>query len=167
MAQPADGTRLGNQGVVAFAIGTGKMQRLDRHFALELRIPGKIYDALGSASEFTANLKATDHLFHGVILACRGVAGVIAASPVAKKRLPPYHSNMEPTDAKDSPEVLQARLVELRTEHRDLDAAISQMTLLPPDDQLLLRRLKKRKLLIKDRISALERLLDPDPDEYA
>ncbi|MCX7162606.1 MAG: DUF465 domain-containing protein [Betaproteobacteria bacterium] len=74
---------------------------------------------------------------------------------------------MEPTDAKDSPEVLQARLVELRTEHRDLDAAISQMTLLPPDDQLLLRRLKKRKLLIKDRISALERLLDPDPDEYA
>ena len=72
---------------------------------------------------------------------------------------------MEPIDANQSPEVLQARLVELRTEHRDLDEAIDRLTLVPPDDQLLLRRLKKRKLLIKDRISALERLLDPD--EYA
>jgi hypothetical protein len=74
---------------------------------------------------------------------------------------------MEPTDANDPPEVLQASLVELRMEHRDLDKAISRMTLTPPEDQLMLRRLKKRKLLIKDRISALERLLDPDPDEYA
>ena len=74
---------------------------------------------------------------------------------------------MEPNDLNDSPEVLQARLVELRTEHRDLDEAINRMMLTPPEDQLLLRRMKKRKLLIKDRISALERMLDPDPDEYA
>lgn len=74
---------------------------------------------------------------------------------------------MEPNDPTDSPEVLQARLLELRIEHRDLDEAISRMTMTPPDDELLLRRLKKRKLLIKDRVSALERLLDPDPDEYA
>lgn len=74
---------------------------------------------------------------------------------------------MEPNDPTDSPEVLQARLVELRTEHRDLDEAIHRMTMAPPDDELMLRRLKKRKLLIKDRVSALERLLDPDPDEYA
>ncbi|MCX7168631.1 MAG: DUF465 domain-containing protein [Rhodocyclales bacterium] len=74
---------------------------------------------------------------------------------------------METNDATDAPEVLQARLVELRTEHRDLDDAISRLTLTPPEDQLLLRRLKKRKLLIKDRISVLERMLDPDPDEYA
>lgn len=74
---------------------------------------------------------------------------------------------MEPNDPTESPEVLQARLVELRIEHRDLDEAISRMTLTPPDDQLLVRRLKKRKLLIKDRISVLERTLDPDPDEYA
>ena len=72
---------------------------------------------------------------------------------------------MEPIDANQPPELLQARLVELRTEHRDLDEAIDRLTLVPPEDQLLLRRLKKRKLLIKDRISALERLLDPD--EYA
>ena len=74
---------------------------------------------------------------------------------------------MEPNDPTDPPEVLQARLVELRIEHRDLDEAISRMTTTPPEDELLLRRLKKRKLLIKDRISALERMLDPDPDEYA
>lgn len=72
---------------------------------------------------------------------------------------------MESNDATDAPEVLQARLVELRTEHRDLDDAITRLTLTPSEDQLMLRRLKKRKLLIKDRISALERLLDPD--EYA
>jgi hypothetical protein len=74
---------------------------------------------------------------------------------------------MDPDNPIDTPDVLQARLVELRSEHRDLDEAISRMTTTPPDDQLLLRRLKKRKLLIKDRISILERMLDPDPDEYA
>ena len=72
---------------------------------------------------------------------------------------------METDDATDPPEVLQARLVELRIEHRDLDEAINRLTLAPSDDQLMLRRLKKRKLLIKDRVSALELLLDPD--EYA
>lgn len=89
------------------------------------------------------------------------------ASRVAKNRLHQYHSAMEPIDANATPEMLQARLVDLRTEHRDLDDAISRLTQTPPEDQLLLRRLKKRKLLIKDRISALERMLDPNPDEYA
>ncbi|MCF8199375.1 MAG: DUF465 domain-containing protein [Sulfuritalea sp.] len=74
---------------------------------------------------------------------------------------------MESDDAIESPETLQTRLLELRIEHRDLDEAIQLMTVTPPEDQLLLRRLKKRKLLIKDRISLLERMLDPDPDEYA
>ena len=72
---------------------------------------------------------------------------------------------MEPIDANQSPEVLQARLVELRTEHRDLDESISRLTLVPSEDELMLRRLKKRKLLIKDRISTFERMLGPD--EYA
>jgi len=74
---------------------------------------------------------------------------------------------MESKDQFDTPEALQARLVDLRIEHRDLDEAINRLTVTPADDQLLLRRLKKRKLLIKDRISALERMLDPNPDEYA
>jgi hypothetical protein len=72
---------------------------------------------------------------------------------------------MAANDANETPEALRARLVELRVEHRDLDEAIDRLTLTPPEDDLMLRRLKKRKLMIKDRISALERLLDPD--EYA
>lgn len=72
---------------------------------------------------------------------------------------------MAANDAPETPEGLRANLVELRVEHRDLDEAIDRLTLAPPEDDLLLRRLKKRKLMIKDRISALERLLDPD--EYA
>lgn len=74
---------------------------------------------------------------------------------------------MAANDASETLEALQARLVELRIEHRDLDEAIDRLTHAPTDDQLMLRRLKKRKLLIKDRISQLERMLDPDPDEYA
>lgn len=72
---------------------------------------------------------------------------------------------MAANDESDTPEAVQARLVELRIEHRDLDEAIDRLILVPPDDQLMLRRLKKHKLLIKDRISQLERMLDPD--EYA
>ena len=60
---------------------------------------------------------------------------------------------------------LPNELERLRKEHRDLDESIAQMTASPPDDQLVLRRLKKRKLLIKDSIVAIERQLDPD--EYA
>ncbi|MBX3680031.1 YdcH family protein [Cognatazoarcus halotolerans] len=57
---------------------------------------------------------------------------------------------------------LGARLEELRIEHRDLDEAIARLTATPTDDQLMLRRLKKRKLLLKDRIALLERMLTPD-----
>jgi hypothetical protein len=53
-------------------------------------------------------------------------------------------------------------LHEMQVEHRDLDLVIDHLTLNPPPDQLLIRRLKKRKLLIKDRISQLERMLVPD-----
>lgn len=58
---------------------------------------------------------------------------------------------------------LSSRLATLATEHRDLDAIIAQISMAPPPgDELLLRRLKKRKLLLKDRIAIIKRLLDPD-----
>ena len=53
-------------------------------------------------------------------------------------------------------------LHEMQVEHRDLDLVIDHLTLNPPPDQLLIRRLKKRKLLLKDRISQLELMLVPD-----
>lgn len=67
---------------------------------------------------------------------------------------------MEP--ANDEPGNLRAQLQELRVEHRDLDGAIDRLEGAPPHDELLLRRLKKRKLHLKDRISQIERLLEPD-----
>jgi hypothetical protein len=57
---------------------------------------------------------------------------------------------------------LRARLEELRIEHRDLDDAIARLADMPSEDELVLRRLKKRKLVLRDRIAAIEHLLDPD-----
>ncbi len=55
-------------------------------------------------------------------------------------------------------------LFELREEHRDLDLAINRMATDPRQDQLQLRRLKKRKLKLKDWITRLESRLIPDLD---
>lgn len=54
------------------------------------------------------------------------------------------------------------RLKELRIEHQDLDQVISRLVIDPHVDQIMLRRLKKRKLLIKDMITQLESDRIPD-----
>jgi hypothetical protein len=54
------------------------------------------------------------------------------------------------------------RLRELRIEHRDLDDVICRLSLDLYVDELQLRRLKKRKLLLKDQILRLESELIPD-----
>lgn len=59
---------------------------------------------------------------------------------------------------------LETRLEALRLEHRDLDDAISHMQAGPYVDQLQLRRLKKRKLQLKDFIARLESARIPDLD---
>ena len=58
----------------------------------------------------------------------------------------------------------RATLNELEVEHRDLNLIIDHLasTPLPEQDQLLTHRLKKRKLLLKDKIYHLERMLVPD-----
>ncbi len=55
-----------------------------------------------------------------------------------------------------------ARLAMLRTEHRDLDAAIEALRAAARPDQLQLARLKKRKLRLRDEIALLEDLSIPD-----
>ena len=53
------------------------------------------------------------------------------------------------------------RLIELRIEHADLDSLIDRAVAESPDDDLALRRLKKRRLLLRDQIARLEGQLDP------
>ncbi len=57
---------------------------------------------------------------------------------------------------------MRKRLAALRSEHRDLDAAIDALTAAGSTDQLQIARLKKRKLGIKDQISVFEDYLIPD-----
>jgi len=66
---------------------------------------------------------------------------------------------MQQTDEKAA---ITLRLDTLRLEHRDLDAVIAQLTSQIKADQLLLKRMKKRKLWIKDMIAKLESKLIPD-----
>ena len=57
---------------------------------------------------------------------------------------------------------IRDQLNEIEIEHRDLDLVIAHMLENPPPDELLIRRLKKRKLGLKDRIILLEQMLTPD-----
>ena len=60
------------------------------------------------------------------------------------------------------PEDIQRRIIELEVEHRDLDAVIDRLADDARHDQLQLRRLKKRKLQLKDHITLLKMQLVPD-----
>ena len=65
----------------------------------------------------------------------------------------------------DDPAEITRRLAELRLEHRDLDTAIDVLAhadRLGEHDDLALKRLKRRKLMLKDCIARLESALIPD-----
>ncbi len=64
-------------------------------------------------------------------------------------------------EIEDEPAV-RARLEEYRLEHRALDTAIERLVSDPAMNQMQLRRLKKRKLVLKDVIAKLESRLIPD-----
>jgi hypothetical protein len=59
-------------------------------------------------------------------------------------------------------EALRELLGRLREEHRDLDAAIAALEAAGARDALQIKRLKKRKLVLKDRIGEIEDQLTPD-----
>ena len=59
-------------------------------------------------------------------------------------------------------DTLQERLATLRLEHRDLDDVIRRLGDSTPFDELQIRRLKKRKLALKDQIIRLESVIVPD-----
>jgi len=55
----------------------------------------------------------------------------------------------------------QRRLIELRIEHADLDSLVDRIVHDAPVDELLLRRLKKRRLALRDMVARLEIALEP------
>jgi hypothetical protein len=57
---------------------------------------------------------------------------------------------------------LRTELAKLQQEHRDLDAAIAALNGSPGHDQIQVQRLKKRKLVLRDRITFIEDQLTPD-----
>lgn len=63
---------------------------------------------------------------------------------------------------KSSPQDIHHRIVELEVEHRDLDAVIETLIRDGRHEELQLRRLKKRKLQLKDNITLLKMQLVPD-----
>ena len=63
-----------------------------------------------------------------------------------------------------SEEALRKQLAELRVQHRDLDEVITRLAHDKSVDELLLRRLKKQKLHLRDTIAHLESRLIPDLD---
>ncbi|MBY6136313.1 YdcH family protein [Leisingera sp. XS_AS12] len=68
-----------------------------------------------------------------------------------------------PTDVSmKTDEVLKVELEVFRRQHRDLDEAITALEERGTSDQLTIRRLKKQKLILKDKISLIEDRLTPD-----
>ena len=57
---------------------------------------------------------------------------------------------------------LQAELLQLRIEHKDISDAVEALEAIGQADQLQIRRFKRRKLMLKDRIRQIEDQLTPD-----
>jgi hypothetical protein len=70
--------------------------------------------------------------------------------------------SLDPSGASTRRVELMQRLVQVTLEHRDLDDVIERMSCQRDCSELQLKRLKRRKLLLKDQITWLQRQLDPD-----
>ena len=64
----------------------------------------------------------------------------------------------------DEHKSVQGQILELQSEHRRLDVEVADLSLMPEADQLHIKRLKMRKLRLKDQISQLKSSLIPDLD---
>lgn len=69
---------------------------------------------------------------------------------------------MNDDEFKGSPAAIAAEVAALRQEHADLDAAVAALENQPVVDQLLIARLKRKKLVLRDRIVKLEDQITPD-----
>jgi hypothetical protein len=82
--------------------------------------------------------------------------------PLAVRHRPAWLKNSFGSTIMTDVQDIQRRIIELDVEHRDLDAVIAVLTADGHADQLQLRRLKKRKLQLKDHITLLKMQLVPD-----
>jgi hypothetical protein len=87
--------------------------------------------------------------------------GAAGSKPCPAREPPPADRSHILMD--DTAEISR-QLIELRIEHRDLDAVITRLAADTSCDEVQLRRLKKRKLKLKDMITYLENKLIPDLD---
>ena len=62
----------------------------------------------------------------------------------------------------DEERELREQLARLQQEHRDLDAAIAALEVSPSSDLIQVQRLKKRKLVLRDKIRGIDDQLTPD-----
>jgi len=65
-------------------------------------------------------------------------------------------------NTKEEERELREQLARLQQEHRDLDAAIAALQVAPSSDLIQVQRLKKRKLVLRDKIRDIEDQLTPD-----
>lgn len=89
--------------------------------------------------------------------------------------LSPYYESLRaipcritlPDDSRPKPldsnlHSLDRRLIELTMEHADLDAMVDRAALVMPVDELMMRRLKKRRLALKDEMARIRQQLTPN-----
>ena len=69
---------------------------------------------------------------------------------------------MNDDDSKAGPAAIAAQIAALRQEHADLDASVAALENQPVADQLLIARLKRKKLTLRDQIVALQGQITPD-----
>jgi hypothetical protein len=88
------------------------------------------------------------------------VENVIIVSLMAESHTALQASAVAMTDEEER--ALREQLARLQQEHRDLDAAIAALAASPGSDLIQVQRLKKRKLVLRDKIRQIEDLLTPD-----
>lgn len=86
------------------------------------------------------------------------MARLLLAKDVLSKQTPFRQRDAALNSNLHSPE---RRLIELKMEHADLDALIDRTADQQPVDELMVRRLKKRRLALRDEIARLELAIDP------
>jgi hypothetical protein len=109
-----------------------------------------------------AAISITQALFHRRLDSSRQIAIFLFGFGARRQGRLSSGSNSAVAMTKDEERELREQLARLQQEHRDLDVAISALQHSPGSDLLQVQRLKKRKLVLRDRIAFIEDELTPD-----